>query len=174
MIEKIVSGGQTGVDLAALDAAIAFGILHGGWCPKGRTNLDGIISSKYRFLKEIAGNFKTDKENRDARTKANIKNSDGTLTLAPKLPLPPEINDGTVLTIKEAKRQKPHLEIDLSKSSSENIKAILSWISTHKIKTLNIAGPAESTCEGIYQLSSQFLGELLPNLGYSKQYRARL
>ncbi|GEM_PF-6180111 len=66
------------------------------------------------------------------------------------------------------------LEIDLSKPSSENIKAILSWISAHKIKTLNIAGPAESTCEGIYQLSSQFLEELLPNLGYSKQYRARL
>jgi Circularly permutated YpsA SLOG family len=161
MIEKIVSDGQTGVDLAALDAAIAFGIPHGGWCPKGRTNLDGVISAKYQFLKEISGNFKTDKENRNARTKANIKDSDGTLTLAPKLPLPREINDGTVLTIEEAKRQKPHLEIDLSKPSSENIKAILSWISTNKIKTLNIAGPAESTCEGIYRLSSAFLEELL-------------
>lgn len=156
MIEKIVSGGQTGVDLAALDVAIMFGIPHGGWCPKGRINERGMIPTKYE-LTEIAGVFNTDQENYDARTKANVENSDGTLVVIPNMLLLSKIKDGTKLTLQEITHQrKPLLKIDLSQSSSENIVAIVNWIEKENIKTLNIGGPRESTCPGIYQLSIQF------------------
>jgi hypothetical protein len=163
MIEKIISGGQTGVDMAALDIAIMFGIPHGGWCPKGRIQEKGSTIPQEYKLTEITGNFKTEKENYNARTKKNIETADGTLIFIPKIPLPSQIKDGTLLTIKEAEYQakllhkaKPLL-INLSSDSSENIQIISNWIKKEKIKTLNIAGPRESTCPGIYQLTTQFL-----------------
>ncbi len=169
----IISGGQTGVDLAALDAAIKYGIPHGGWCPKGRIQeKGGVIPKKYK-LTEISGDFATEKENYDARTKKNIEDSDGTLILIPKIPLSSQIKDGTLLTIKEAesKAQLQHkampLLIDLSKSPAENLEAIITWIEKEKIKTLNIAGPRETTCPGIYQMTIQFLKKLFSRLGYS-------
>ena len=173
MIE-IISGGQTGVDLAALDTASVFGIHCGGWCPKGRINEEGTIHKKYE-LKEIHGDYNTDKENYDARTKANIKDSDGTLIFVPSYPLPPAIQDGTLLTISEAKKQKkPFLIIDLSRPASEGIVSISDWIETHAIVTLNIAGPRESTCPGIYKQTTSFLLEMFQNLKCSCQPRARL
>ncbi len=104
MIEKIVSGGQTGVDRAALDAAIYMSIPYGGCCPKGRIDELGIIPSKYSNLIAITGNFNTEKENYVASTKANIKDSDGTLIVVPKLPFLKD--SGTAFTITEASVQK--------------------------------------------------------------------
>lgn len=175
MIEKIVSGGQTGVDMAALRAAKDAGILHGGWCPQGRIQENGgKIPIEYK-LKPVPGNFKTEKENYDARTKKNIEDSDGTLIIVPCYPLPPEIQDGTLLTIAEVERQKkPYLKIDLSKSPSMNIETILSWIEEKNIKTLNIAGPRETSWPGIHQSTLHFLGKLFPRFEYSNRYQARL
>src|SRR5262245_15492232 len=99
MLEKIVSGGQTGVDRAALDVAIELNIEYAGWCPKGRLDENGRIPSKYKNLTEIDGAFTNEKENYDTRTKKNIQDSDGTLVLVPSLPLPEGIKDGTLLTI---------------------------------------------------------------------------
>lgn len=174
MVDKIVSGGQTGVDMAALDVAMASGIPCGGWCPQGRIHEKGRIPAEYP-LQEIRGDFKTEQENYDARTKKNIEDSDGTLVLIPKMSLLPHIKDGTRLTIQEAKdKAKPRLEIDLSQPSAQNIEAIVKWIKAHHIKVLNIGGPRESSCPGVYQSTTQFLEQLFPQLGYHPRYRAKL
>jgi len=165
MINKIVSGGQTGVDRAALDAAMSVNIEYGGWCPKDRLDENGKIPEKYKNLTEISGEFKNDKENYDARTKRNIKDSDATLIIAPKIPLPQEIKDGTLLTIEEVVNQKrPYLIIDLSKSIDTNSELVTHWVKENKISTLNIAGPRESTCPGIYQSSLELLLLLIANI----------
>jgi hypothetical protein len=175
MIEKIVSGGQTGVDRAALDVAIELDSPYGGWCPKGRIDEKGMIPEKYCRLKEIQGNFTTEKENYDTRTKQNIIDSDGTLILVPKIPLPPEIRDGTLLTIKEVKKQnEPYLIIDLSQAPSNNATLIDFWAKYHNITTLNIAGPRESTCPGIYNTSLDLLKETVPDLIKSSLFRYKL
>lgn len=141
---KIISGGQTGVDRAALDAAISLNIPHGGWCPKGRlAELDATIPEKYE-LKE------TDSSDYSVRTKLNIKGSDGTLILVPETPI--KITDGTLLTINEAIRtDKPHFIIDLSKTV--DIESIINWVKQNNINILNVAGPRESQAPGIYETS---------------------
>ena len=170
MIEKIISGGQTGVDRAALDAAIALNIPYGGSCPKGRIDENGIIPKEYDALTEISGEFKTEKENYDTRTKYNIRDSHGTLILVPTLPS--NIKDGTAVTIEEVEKQnKPHLKIDLSKSLENNTDFIISWIKTHHIKILNIAGPRESNSKGIYKTSLELLKNVLPHLTTNCSFR---
>jgi len=73
-LRKIISGGQTGVDRAALDAAMNLGIEIGGWCPRGRTALDGVIPAKYPLIETHGKSYQT-------RTKWNVRDSDGTLIL---------------------------------------------------------------------------------------------
>ncbi|CAG8547866.1 6187_t:CDS:1 [Ambispora leptoticha] len=153
MIEQIVSGGQTGIDRAALDIAIELKISHGGWCPRGRKAEDGIIPRYYQ-LRE------TGSDNYSERTKLNIKDSDGTLILiSGSVP----VTNGTMLTIQEAKfREKPHLVVDLSKEFDVNL--LSRWIKENNVKVLNIAGPRESSSPGIYQLGIQFLKNSLSPL----------
>ena len=108
MIEKIIAGGQTGIDRAALDVAIELNIPHGGWCPQGRlAELGQTIPEKYLLQETKTSDY-------SERTKLNIQDSDGTLILVPELPL--TIKDGTLLTIKQVEeKNKPHLIFDLSK-----------------------------------------------------------
>lgn len=148
MIEKIISGGQTGVDRAALDVAMTCNISHGGWCPKGRlAELATTIPEKY-LLKE------TESSDYSVRTKLNIQDSDGTLILVPEIPV--KVNDGTNLTIEEVKiKKKPYLIINLS-NPSDSVE-IITWIKSNNIKILNIAGPRESQALGIYQKTSVYL-----------------
>ncbi|CAG8496205.1 5449_t:CDS:2 [Ambispora gerdemannii] len=138
MIEQIVSGGQTGIDRAALDIAIELKISHGGWCPKGRKAEDGIIPQCYQ-LRE------TDSDNYSERTKLNVKDSDGTLIL---IPGSTAVITGTALTIQEAQaKEKPCLIVDLSKELDDNL--LGRWIKENNIKVLNIAGPRESSSSGL-------------------------
>lgn len=175
MINKIVSGGQTGVDRAGLDAAITSSVNYGGWCPQGRLDENGIIPENYTELNEISGNFKSEKENYDTRTKLNIRDSDATLIFVPSLPLPLKIKDGTLLTIEEVKRvKKPFLICDLSQSNNFNSEAILDWINSYKIKTLNIAGPRESTWPGIYNSTLLTMVEMFQQLRQISQTRLSL
>lgn len=172
MIEKIVTGGQTGADRAALDVAINLNISYGGWCPKGRIDELGIIPHRYSALKEISGEFKTEKENYDARTKQNIKDSNATLIIVPKYPLPDNIKDGTLLTISEAQNQnKPSLIIKLSDDAEKNSEAIANWIKEKHIKILNIGGPRESSSPGIYKLSVALLEDALSRLKNTPSFR---
>jgi hypothetical protein len=157
MITKIISGAQTGVDRAALDFARGNAIEHGGWCPKGRIDENRIIPDFYN-LKEISGNFSNDSENYAARTKLNITDSDGTLIIVPKIPIPSNISDGTLLTIEFAiKLERPHLIIGLSDNEEECIEKLTNWISDNNLETLNIAGPRESSSYGIYHATLAFL-----------------
>lgn len=146
-IQKIVSGGQTGVDRAALDVAIDLEIPHGGWCPKGRLAEDGTIDEKYAL---------TEMESRDyaKRTKQNVVDSDGTLILYRE-----RLQGGTLLTHRLAKEHdKPlhRVRLDLA----INYAKIIDWIVTNRIVTLNVAGPRASASPGIEQLAAQALKNL--------------
>lgn len=161
MIKKIISGGQTGVDRAALDVAIKLNIPHGGWCPKGRLSESGKIPQKY-LLQE------TESSDYSERTLLNIKDSDGTLILVPTVPI--KVTDGTILTLQEVdKQQKPFLVIDLSKKIE--IDLIADWIKDNCIETLNIAGPRESQSSGIYQKSFDLLNIVLDSLSLEKRFK---
>ncbi len=146
MLDKIISGGQTGVDTAALDIAIALGISHGGWCPKGRLREDGIIPLKYNLQETNSSDY-------SQRTKLNIYDSDGTLIF---LPRDKKINDGTLLTIDEVKKtNKPYLVIE--HFEDDQLVQIKQWLEINAIKILNIAGPRESQSVGIYKQCFDFL-----------------
>lgn len=176
MITEIISGGQTGVDQAALDAAIELNIPYSGKCPKGRIDENGIIPERFSNLEEITGEFKTEKENCDARTIKNIEESDGTLIIVPKIP-PSNIKDGTLLTIEVVKNQnKPRLLINLSNSQALNTLEIIDWINNRGIKKLNVAGPRESNAKGIYKLSLDLLKTTLLELqlGNTPSIRCKL
>lgn len=142
---KIISGGQTGVDRAALDFALESGLPCGGWCPKGRIAEDGTISEKYP-LKE------TPLKDYNQRTEWNVRDSDGTLILSFGKP-----SGGTLLTIELAKAlKKPLLILDL-KTATE-IASFKLWLQKNNIAILNIAGPRESLAPGdIYRLAKMKL-----------------
>lgn len=145
---RVISGGQTGVDRAALDAAMMLNIPHGGWCPRGRLAEDGRIPDRYR-LRE------TDSSEYAVRTEWNVRDSDATLIVTRG-----EMSGGTKLTAVLALRySKPLLVIDLTENSLPINAA--QWLLRHNVRTLNIAGPRESTCPGIYEAARGFLSELL-------------
>jgi hypothetical protein len=146
-VEKIISGGQTGVDRAALDAALELGIPCGGWCPKGRRAEDGIIPSKYPLEETSSPDY-------PQRTEFNIQDSDGTLILSWSTLL-----GGTLLTLKLArKHHKTYLLIDLSEGG-EALR-VGEWIRNSAVQILNVAGPRESEVPGIHDRALNFLREV--------------
>ena len=147
-IEKIISGGQTGVDRAALNAALEMGIPCGGWCPKGRRAEDGMIPLKYPLEETSSPDY-------PQRTEFNIQDSDGTIILTGGPPL-----GGTLLTLKLArKHHKPFLLIDLSQGGNASL--VRDWIQNGGIQILNVAGPRESEAPGIQDMALNFLREIL-------------
>ena len=145
---RIISGGQTGVDRAALDVAIAHGVSHGGWCPRGRKAEDGRIPERYA-LRELAS------AGYAARTARNVVDSDGTLVLTVGVP-----TGGTALTIGLADQYgRPCLVVDLDAPCSPG--AVADWLETHHVRILNVAGPRESTSPGIHDRAAAYLDELM-------------
>lgn len=159
MIEKIVSGGQTGVDQAALSMAKDAGIAIGGWCPKGGLDANGVnVLPVYSELKEATTT------NPDERTQLNIEDSDGTLIIVPCMPLPVSIVDGTRLTIDYAmQKNKPYLVVSLEENDAA-VNDILHWIDENRIAVLNIGGPRESSWPGIHQTTCILFQELFAEL----------
>jgi hypothetical protein len=147
MIEKIISGGQTGADRAALDVAIDCGIPHGGWIPKGREAEDGVIPSKYQMQEMPAAGYSTCIEQ-------NITDSDGTLIVSHG-----EITGDSSLTIKLAiKNKRPYLHINLRKISPFRASGrIINWLYSNAIEVLNVAGPRASKDPDIYQATMELL-----------------
>jgi hypothetical protein len=141
MIKKIISGGQTGVDRAALDAAIKLTIPHGGWIPRGRLTESGPLPSKY-CLKETRSSSYSE------RTEKNVLDSDGTLIIS-RGPL----TGGSEYTREMAvKHNRFWLHIDLSQKAAFQAATIISdWILRKKIAILNIAGPRASKDPKIYK-----------------------
>ncbi len=151
MLHKIVSGGQTGVDRAALDVALARGIPCGGWCPRGRRAEDGALPFRYPLQE-------TPSEEYAQRTEWNVRDSDGTLVLLRERP-----SQGTALTIELAARMgKPCLVLDMNQHP--NTGTVRAWILEHRIHNLNVAGPREEKSPGIYRDSVDFLQSLLAAL----------
>jgi hypothetical protein len=145
--KRIISGGQTGVDRAALDFALLHGIPCGGWCPRGRKAEDGPLHELYPLREMPTSDYA-------ARTRQNVLMSDATLVLYSKAP-----DKGTRLAIELCLNLKrPVLYIALG--SEDKIEEIRSWLKHYKVKTLNIAGPRESSEPGVYGRSFDFLEQL--------------
>ncbi len=143
---KIISGGQTGVDRAALDVALLLGWPCGGYCPKGRKSEDGIIPAKYPLTETVIEEY-------SERTALNVKSSDATLVLVDK-----QADRGTALTISLCQEYQKHcLVIDLSEEAEQDI---LKWITENGISVLNVAGNRESVSPGIYKKAVDFLFRL--------------
>jgi hypothetical protein len=143
VVRKIVSGGQTGADRGALDAAIELGLEHGGYCPAGRRAEDGRIPDRYVLVETASAVYAQ-------RTKRNVLESDGTLLVTRGAP-----SGGSALTADLAVRHRRHfLHVDLDTNqhdAREAIAKIREWLATWDIEVLNVAGPRESGCPGIAQ-----------------------
>jgi len=147
MVSKIISGGQTGVDRAALDVAVEMGIPHGGWVPRDRKAEDGAVPEKYK-VKETAGLHYSE------RTEKNIADSDGSLLISRG-----RLTGGSALTRELAvRRGKPWLHVDLhNKNAFIAAQTIAGWIIDHAIKILNVAGPRSSQDPDIYEKAKHLL-----------------
>jgi Circularly permutated YpsA SLOG family/Domain of unknown function (DUF6794) len=151
MLKKIISGGQTGADRAALDTAIRHNIPHGGWIPKGRIAEDGRLPGKYKLQETISRQY-------SFRTKKNIMDSDATLIISHGV-----LASGSLLTRQLAERShKRWLHIDLEQRNE--FPASLSgslWILENKIEVLNVAGPRTSRDPDIYQSVTHILDQII-------------
>jgi hypothetical protein len=147
MFKKIVSGGQTGADRAALDFAIKNNIPHGGWVPKGRIAEDGPISEKYDLKEMPTDSYHT-------RTEQNVIDSDGTIIISHG-----PLTGGSRYTYEMAKQHhKPCLVIDLARTKVYEAGAtIMIWVTGNKISTLNVAGPRASKNRHIYDQVTEIL-----------------
>lgn len=134
---RVVSGGQTGADRGGLEAAIALGLPHGGWCPKGRRAEDGRIPRRFRLRETASAEYAV-------RTERNVVASDGTAVFTVG-----RATGGTALTMRIARRhRRPLVRIDLARDRRPAEK-LRRWIERHAIVVLNVAGPRESGAPGI-------------------------
>jgi Circularly permutated YpsA SLOG family len=148
MITRIVSGGQTGVDRAALDVALELGVPCGGWCPRGRRAEDGRIDDRYPLTE-------TPWDGYPQRTEWNVRDSDGTLILTCGEP-----DRGTVLTVRLAQeRKKPYLVVDVN--GDIDVSAVRAWVEANGVRVLNVAGPRESSSPGIHDRAADLLRRFL-------------
>lgn len=150
MIRKIVSGGQTGVDRAGLDAARAAGIPIGGYCPKGRLAEDGEIPGQYPLIELESSDYR-------CRTEQNVIESDGTLILNSGA-----LTDGTRLTHDfTVQHTKPYLIVQLDDENCPEPAGVLRWLEAQSIGTLNVAGPRESKVPGgIYSKALNYMNRI--------------
>lgn len=146
-VSRIVSGGQTGVDQAALQVAIELQIEHGGWCPQGRICETGIIPKQFLLQETQSAKY-------SVRTEKNVIDSDGTLILYRD-----QLSGGTALTQRMARKHQRPLEI-INLSTQLDFSPVRRWLLKNKIRCLNVAGPRESTAMGIGRQSQQFLQQL--------------
>ncbi|MEZ6132529.1 MAG: putative molybdenum carrier protein [Planctomycetaceae bacterium] len=164
-LHQIISGGQTGVDRAALDAAAELGMVTGGWCPRGRRAEDGRIPKHYPLVETGARSYAV-------RTEWNVRDSDGTLIIVLD-----EISSGTQLTLNVARRlQKPVNVVHLrpsrapglfanGNSLNEQLDSVAAWLCKHRIQILNIAGPRGSSHPDVYSDAHRFITMLLNRAG---------
>ncbi len=148
---KIISGGQTGVDRAALDAALESGVSAGGWCPEGRQAEDGPIAEKYPLQELPDGSYKE-------RTLKNVQDSDATIIIYFE-----SISGGTEETLLYClNEKKPYLLIDGSGITEDSAsKRIKQFIDENQISRLNVAGPRASKEKRAYEYTKQVITLML-------------
>ena len=154
LIKKIISGGQTGVDQAALDVAMAIGLDAGGWCPPGGICENGQIPLHYP-LTETPHDRSNKALNipRSQRTEWNVRDADATLIIQP---LNNKNDKGTEWTIRCAiNYEKTYLIIDPFQGNAANV--VNNWLQSFNMEILNVAGPAESTFPGIGKRTKKLL-----------------
>lgn len=133
---RIISGGQTGADRAALDWAIQHGIPHGGWCPKGRRADDGVIPDCYNLVEAPGRNYRQ-------RTTWNVRDADATLIIT----LHKILAGGSHYTAQQAKKlRRPWLHVFPGEHWYEELQE---FCEQHQIHTLNVAGPRAASAPGI-------------------------
>ena len=148
---RVISGGQTGVDRAALDVARELGVPCGGWCPRGRRAEDGPIPESYPLRETPSASY-------PERTAWNVRDSDGTLVVTRGRP-----RGGTALTVLLARRAgKPVIVANLE--GGANAAEIRAFLLEHRVRVLNVAGPRESEAPGIHDEAVALLRDLLANV----------
>lgn len=156
-VSKIISGGQTGVDRAALDFALNYGLEIGGYCPLGRKAEDGVIPAKY-------GLVEMDSDLYPPRTKANILHSDATLILVMDYK---EIRQGgTSLTLELCERYRPQNFVVAMMPHPEVVLSTVKNLVRMAPTVLNVSGPRESKWPGIYEEAKTFLLKVFARLAY--------
>lgn len=149
-LRKIVSGGQTGADRAALDWAIRHGVPHGGWCPAGRRAEDGPIHPGYQLEEAPSDAYAV-------RTKWNVRDSDATVILT----LGPELSGGSKLTREFAREYgRPCLHLSQAVTDGPGLE-LRRFLEDHFIEVLNVAGPRDSTEYGIRDYVFEVLSDAL-------------
>ena len=160
--DKIVSGGQTGVDQGALDFALMHGMDCGGWCPKGRECETGRIPDKYPLLEISSDDY-------NERTRRNILTADATLVITAR----GRMEEGTRLTLSWAgEYQKPYYHLDLDEMQVPDkplMQDLKKWLAEHPVNTLNVAGNRESTSPGICKITVKILEDLYGITGQDLQ-----
>jgi hypothetical protein len=151
-VTRIISGGQTGADRGGLEAAIALGIPHGGYCPRGRLAEDGAVPFKYDLTETASAGYPD-------RTLRNIAEADGTIVFIESMA---SAGPGSRLTINTAlKVRRPVLTIEMSQSRKVAASRIRSWLRRYKIETLNVAGSRESKSPGLEEAVKELLMAVL-------------
>ncbi len=144
MLQMVISGGQAGVDRAALDAAVEAGFSIAGWCPLGRRAEDGVIPAHYPLVEAGRADYAE-------RTELNVRDSGGTLILTRG-----ELTGGTLLTAQLAEKYQRPVRIVRLEQTPDCIET-WDWIKAHRIHVLNIAGPRESKDPGIHAAARNWL-----------------
>ena len=147
MLKKIISGGQTGADVAGLDVAIKHGIPHGGAIPKGKLTEDGVLPEKYDLQEMTTKSY-------PKRTEKNVVDSDGTAIFTHG-----KLTGGSLLTQKKAiLHDKPIIHLDMEKVTlDEAVDLLRAFIHKNGIEVLNVAGRRESKDPDIYDKTFQVI-----------------
>lgn len=150
-IEKIISGGQTGADRAALDFAIDNDIPYGGLIPKGRKTEDGKLPEKYHLQEMPTDDY-------SGRTEKNVLDSDGTVIISHG-----SLTGGSALTREFAKQHNKHwIHIDMKELPlKEAVERLIYWLTENEITVLNVAGPRSGNDPTIYNTTLRLLGKTL-------------
>ena len=150
MLQKIVSGGQTGADRAALDFALAHSIPHGGWCPHGRLAEDGPIPARYQLTETPDSDYAQ-------RSEWNVRDSDGTVVFS----LAPSLAGGSRYAAAIARQyRKPCLHLSRDRDAGAAGAKLRAFLLKHQIKTLNVAGPRHSQEPEVARFVREVLAEV--------------
>ena len=148
MIKKIISGGQTGVDRAALDIALEEGIDCGGSCPAGRFADDGPIPDKYPLQE-------TSDKDHYVRTENNVRDSDGSLLIYRG-----RLHGGTAYAVEMAKQLgRPVMAVNMEKPPA--VSDVVAWIEKNRLQVLHIGGQRENSSPGIYSQAGDFIRTII-------------